>query len=46
MLLLIDWHNTYLSSKNMAFKVALITESRAKRGQIEKNKATFTNKTF
>ena len=46
MLLIIFWHNSCFSAKNLAFKMALISESRAQRGQIEKIRPLLLLKLF
>ena len=46
MLFLTSLHNTCFSSKNLAFKVALISKSRAQRGQVEKIRPLLLTKLF
>ena len=46
MLFLTSLHNTCFSSKNLAFKVALISKSRAQRGQIKKIRPLLLTKLF
>ena len=43
---MIFWHNSCFSVKNLAFKMALISESRAQRGQIEKIRPLLLLKLF
>ena len=43
---MIFWHNSCFSAKNLAFKMALISESRAQRGQIEKIRPLLLLKLF
>ena len=43
---MIFWQNSCFSAKNLAFKMALISESRAQRGQIEKIRPLLLLKLF